>query len=106
MGQYARDLTRRHAQVLAQMQRKQRRQASRIASIDGGWPLAALPGVVASITSGPTVYINGATTVTGPLPYLASYTPHVGDNVLLVPLGVQQTYVIIGVLQFPSLPGA
>lgn len=105
MGKYARALTERHAEVLGQIQRKQRRQASHTAPIDSYFPLAMLPGVVESITSGVMVYINGATTASGPMPYLASYTPADGDNVLLAPMGVQQTYVVLGVLTYPEEPG-
>jgi hypothetical protein len=90
---------------MAQMRADIRRLEVRTACIDSGWPLAMLPGVVASTTSGVMVYINGATTATGPLPYLASYSPTDGDNVLLAPMGVQRTYVVIGVLTYPSEPG-
>lgn len=89
----------RHAQVLASMQRTQRRQASRIASLDGGWPVAALPAVIATVTGTPpsvTVYLNGATAASGPYQCLASYTPAVGDSVLALPVGAQQSYTIIG----------
>lgn len=71
---------------------------TRTSSIDSGFPLAMLPGVVsASYASGnPQVYVNGAATLSGPYRYLASYTPAAGDSVLLAPVGVNRAYVVLG----------
>lgn len=55
---------------------------SYLGTIDAGYgsgrPMVDLPG--------------GA--VIGPCPYVASYTPHAGDSVLLVPVG--QQYIVVG----------
>jgi hypothetical protein len=104
MPQYPRKLSERHGQEMARLRRQMRRQQAHTASIDSGWPLAALPAVIASVTgSGPavtvTAYLNGAAVATGPYQVLASYTPAVNDNVLVIPVGVQQTYVILGKMQ-------
>jgi hypothetical protein len=73
---------------------------TRTNSIDSGWPLAILPGVIQSgYTSGdPEVYVNGQSTLSGPFKYLTSYTPASGDTVILAPIGVQKSYVILGKL--------
>ena len=48
----------------------------------------------AGYTSGrPMVDLAPGNTI-GPCPYLASYTPHAGDTVLLAPAG--QTYIVVG----------
>jgi hypothetical protein len=97
---YPAPIDRRFAQVLAQIQQRLTRLESRTAAIDSGWPLAALPAVIDSgYTSGdPKAYINGSATLTGPYQRLASYTPAAGDAVLAVPVGVLQTYIILGKL--------
>jgi hypothetical protein len=105
MGQYARHWDDRGKATLAKTQKDVRRLQAHTSNIDSGWPLAMLPGVVASTTSGVMVYVNGEMTAMGPLPYLASYSPTDGDNVLLAPMGVQQTYVVIGVLTYPEISG-
>jgi hypothetical protein len=100
MSQYPRNLEERFAHEMGRKGRQIRRLQARMASIDSGWPLAALPGVIAATQTGPpatvTVYTNGATTASGPYQYLASYTPTVNDNVLLIPVGAQATYYVMG----------
>lgn len=100
MTLYPTDLNKRFAQTITQILQRLTRLESRTASIDSGWPLAALPAVVDSgYSSGdPKVYLNGSTTLTGPYKHLASYTPAAGDSVLAMPVGAQQTYVILGKL--------
>ena len=73
---------------------------TRTNGIDSGFPLMALPGVISGTYSSgdPEVYLNGAPTLTGPFQHLSSYTPAAGDNVLLIPVGVLQGYVVIGKL--------
>ncbi|MCX4750891.1 hypothetical protein OG455_41155 [Kitasatospora sp. NBC_01287] len=73
---------------------------TRTASIDSGWPLAALPATIdPGYSSGdPKAYLNGATTLTGPYQRLAPYTPAAGDSVLVVPVGASRTYVVLGKL--------
>lgn len=98
MPQYPRNLQQRYGHELSQMRRQMRRQQARTAGIDSGWPLAALPAVIdPAYTSGdPHCYINGSTTLTGPYQHLASYAPTAGDAVLVIPVGVNQTYVVLG----------
>jgi hypothetical protein len=95
---YPAALERRFATQLAAMQRAITRLQSRTAGIDSGFPLAALPAVIdPGYASGdPHAYLNGSTTLTGPYQHLASYTPTASDSVLAIPVGVQQTYVILG----------
>lgn len=98
MPLYPRPLEQRHAQAMTSMQQRITKLESRTAAIDSGFPLAALPAVIDSgYSSGdPMAYINGAATLTGPYQRLASYTPAAGDSVLVIPVGVLQTYVILG----------
>lgn len=100
MPQYPRPLEQRHAQAMASIQQRLTKLESRTAGIDSGFPLAALPAVIdPGYTSGqPLAYINGASALTGPYQRLASYTPTAGDSVLVVPVGVSQTYVVLGKL--------
>jgi hypothetical protein len=93
-------LQRRFAETFKSLQQRVGRLESRTAAIDSGWPLAALPAVIdPSYSSGdPKAYLNGAPVLTGPYQHLASYTPVAGDTVLAVPVGVTQTYVILGKL--------
>lgn len=88
----------RHAQAMADIRRRLAVLDSRTACLDSGWPVAALPAVIdPGYTSGdPKIYLNGATTLSGPYQHLASYTPVAGDNVLVIPVGVQQSYVVLG----------
>jgi hypothetical protein len=97
---YPKPLGDRFADVLRQIQQRLTRLESRTAAIDSGWPLAALPAVIdAGYTSGdPKAYLNGSTTLTGPYKHLAAYTPAANDTVLAMPVGAQQTYVILGKL--------
>lgn len=98
MPLYPRPLEQRHAQTMLDMARRIARLEARTAGIDSGFPLAALPAVIDSgYTSGdPMAYINGSATLTGPYQHLAAYTPAANDAVLVLPVGVQQTYVILG----------
>ncbi|MGW2371652.1 hypothetical protein [Kitasatospora sp. NPDC001683] len=100
MPLYPRPLEQRFPAELLAMQQRLGRLEVRTAGIDSGWPLAALPAVIdPAYTSGqPKAYINGASTLTGPYQRLSSYTPAAGDHVLVMPVGVQQTYVILGKL--------
>jgi hypothetical protein len=97
---YPAPLEKRFQQTITQILQRLTRLESRTAAIDSGWPLAALPAVIdPGYTSGdPKAYINGSTTLTGPYKHLAAYTPAAGDSVLAMPVGVQQTYVILGKL--------
>lgn len=97
---YPQPLERRHAQAMADMGRRITKLESRTAAIDSGFPLAALPATIdPGYTSGqPMAYINGSTTLTGPYQRLTSYTPAASDAVLVIPVGAQQTYVILGKL--------
>lgn len=55
--------------------------------------IGTIPG---SYTSGdPTVTLPAGNTI-GPCRHVASYTPHAGDTVLLVPAG--QSYIVVGAL--------
>ncbi|MGW3195209.1 hypothetical protein ACWDBD_11610 [Streptomyces sp. NPDC001118] len=100
MPMYPAPLLQRFSQALAAMERRITKVETRTVAIDSGFPLAALPATIdAGYTSGdPMAYINGATTLTGPYQHLASYTPAANDAVLAMPVGVQQTYVILGKL--------
>lgn len=98
MTRFARPLEQRFTATMAQLQRDVTLLKTRTASIDSGFPLACLPGVIDSgYSSGdPQVYVNGATALSGPYQHLASYTPTAGDSVLLAPVGALGTYVILG----------
>ncbi|MFJ9771246.1 hypothetical protein ACIRVF_08375 [Kitasatospora sp. NPDC101157] len=100
MPLYPRPLEQRFPAELQAMQLRLSRLETRTAGIDSGWPLAALPAVIdpAYTTGQPKAFLNGATTLTGPYQRLSSYTPTAGDHVLAVPVGAQQTYVILGKL--------
>lgn len=98
MAQYPRSLIDRFPQQLGQLMKRVKKLESRTASIDSGFPLAALPAVVsASYSSGdPQVYLNGAAALTGPYQHLASYTPAANDQVLALPVPALRTYIILG----------
>lgn len=100
MPLYPRPLEQRHAQTMLDIARRLARLEARTAGIDSGFPLAPLPAVIdAGYTSGdPMAYINGSTTLTGPYQHLAAYTPAANDAVLVLPVGVQQTYIVLGKL--------
>lgn len=100
MPMYPEPIERRFAAKLQNMLQRITKLESRTAAIDSGFPLAALPAVIDSgYTSGdPKAYINGSATLTGPYQHLASYTPAANDSVLALPVGVNQTYVILGKL--------
>lgn len=100
MTMYPASLTNRFGQTLRAIQARITKLETRTASIDSGFPLAALPAVInPAYTSGnPTVYVNGATVLTGPYQYLSSYTPAASDSVLVLPVGELQAYVILGKL--------
>lgn len=100
MTLYPPALEQRFAATLKAIQQRLTKLESRTAAIDSGWPLAALPAVIdAAYTTGdPKAYINGSTTLTGPYQHLAAYTPAANDNVLVLPVGVTQTYVVLGKL--------
>jgi hypothetical protein len=95
---YPRGLNDRFAAELKAMRTAIKKLQSRTAAIDSGFPLACLPAVIdPGYTSGdPKAYINGSPTLTGPYQHLAAYTPAAGDAVLAMPVGAQQTYVILG----------
>lgn len=102
MPMYPAPLERRFAAVLEAIQVRLRKLESRTASIDSGFPMAALPGVVDSAynsTTGgdPKVYVNGSSQLTGPYKMLGSYAPAANDNVVLIPVsGSSQSYVVLG----------
>ena len=100
MPQYPRQITQRFPQAQADHAARLRKLESRTAAIDSGWPLAALPAVIdPSYTTGdPHCFINGSATLTGPYQHLASYTPVASQAVLVIPVGVTQTYVVLGAL--------
>ncbi len=100
MPMYPRPLEQRHAQAMANMQRRITKLETRTAGIDSGFPLAALPATIdPGYTSGdPKAYINGAAALTGPYQHLAAYTPAANDSVLVVPVGVLGTYIVLGKL--------
>lgn len=91
-------LEQRFAATLKSIQDRLKKLESRTAAIDSGFPLAALPAVIdAAYSSGdPKAYINGSPTLTGPYQHLAAYTPAANDAVLVLPVGVNQTYVVLG----------
>ncbi|RPE39735.1 hypothetical protein EDD90_2752 [Streptomyces sp. Ag109_O5-1] len=94
-------LEKRHAQTMQSLQQRVARLEARTASIDSGFPLAALPAVIDSgYSSGdPKAYVNGSTTLTGPYQHLAAYTPAAGDSVVVLPVGgSSQSYIILGKL--------
>lgn len=98
MTLYPPNLMQRFQAALANMQQRLTKLESRTSAIDSGFPLAVLPATIdPGYTSGaPNAYINGSTTLTGPYPYLASYTPVADDLVVVAPLGALQTYIILG----------
>ena len=98
MTQYARPIPQRFQATLVAIQARLTRVETRTAGIDSGFPLMVLPGVIDSayVSGNPQVYVNGAATLSGPYSYLASYTPAAGDQVILVPVGALQSYIIIG----------
>jgi hypothetical protein len=95
---YPRPLLQRFQATLQKLQQDVAKLKTRTAGIDSGFPLMVLPGVISgSYTSGnPQVYINGSPTLSGPFPYLASYTPAANDTVILAPVGALQSYIVIG----------
>jgi hypothetical protein len=95
---YPKALNDRFAATLKQLLARVTKLESRTAAIDSGFPLACLPAVISSsYTSGnPMVYINGSTTLTGPYAYLTTYTPTASAAVYVLPVGAQQTYIILG----------
>ena len=101
MPQYARNLQTRFRSELSNLAARVRKLEIRTGAIDSGFPLAALPAVIVTVTgsgstTAVTAYLNGSATASGPYQVLASYTPSVGDNVLALPVGADSTYVIIG----------
>lgn len=100
MTTYPPPLLQRFSATLQALQQDVAKLKTRTAGIDSGFPLMCLPGVIDSgYTSGdPKVYVNGAATLSGPFQRLASYTPTAGDPVLLVPVGVLQSYIVLGKL--------
>jgi hypothetical protein len=90
----------RNSAFFSGMQKRVTKLETRTSSIDSGFPMAMLPGVIQSgyTTGDPQVYVNGAAALSGPFKYLTSYTPVSGDSVLLAPLGVSRSYVVIGKL--------
>lgn len=96
MSRYAPKLIDRFAAMINSHERRLKRIEAKVSCIDSGWPLAMLPGVIATpYTSGnPMVEINGEP-ASGPYQYNAGYTPAAGDNVLVAPVGVGQTYVVL-----------
>lgn len=95
---YPKSLEQRFAGQLADMLRRLTKLESRTGAIDSGFPLAPLPAVIdpAYSSGDPHAYINGSAVLTGPYGHLASYTPAASDVVLVMPVGVQQTYVVLG----------
>lgn len=100
MTLYPKPLEQRFAAELADMRRRITSLEARTASLDSGFPLAALPAVIdPGYSSGdPMAYINGSPTLTGPYQHLSSYAPAANDSVLALPVGVLGTYVILGKL--------
>ena len=100
MPLYPPPIQQRFAATMQALQKRVTKLESRTAAIDSGFPLAALPAVIdPAYTSGdPNVLINGSATLTGPCQHLASYTPVASDAVLVLPVGVNQAYVVIGKL--------
>lgn len=100
MTQHAPPIQQRFSHALAKLQRDVRKLQTRTAGIDSGFPLAALPAVIdpAYTTGDPNVLVNGSAALTGPCQHLASYTPAANDNVLVIPVGVNQAYVVLGKL--------
>jgi hypothetical protein len=88
------------AATLKGIQTRLTRLETRTGSIDSGFPVAVLPGVISSsyTTGDPMVVINGAATATGPYKHLTSYTPAASDSVILAPVGPSRTYVVLGKL--------
>lgn len=82
------------------IERRVKHLETRTGSIDSGWPLAMLPGVISGTytTGDPEVYVNGSSALSGPFKYLTSYTPAANDPVILAPVGVSRTYIVIGKL--------
>jgi hypothetical protein len=81
------------------LQRRVRLLETRTASIDSGFPLAVLPAVIDPAYPGSgdaNAYVNGSTTLTGPYACAAGYVPAPSDIVWVVPVGAQQTYIILG----------
>lgn len=105
MTGYPAALDRRYGAELRAQRRKVARLQQRTAGIDSGAPLAVLPGVIDPDYSGsgnPRCAISGASELTGPYQYLASYSPSPGDAVLVVPTPVTASgvtsYIILGAL--------
>jgi hypothetical protein len=102
MTRYPDPLESRFAATMQNIQQRIGRLENRTATIDSGWPLAALPAVIdPAYSSGqPRAFINGAATLTGPYQRLSSYTPAASDSVLAMPVRIGQvgTYVILGKL--------
>lgn len=98
MTLFARPLEQRFTVALQQLQRDVTLLKTRTGVLDSSFPVACLPGVIDSgYRSGdPSVYLNGADSLSGPYQHLASYTPAAGDSVLLAPVGALQAYVILG----------
>ena len=100
MTRYTVPLGTRFAQGFQDVQRRVRTLEARSMGIDSGFPLMALTGFIdpAYSSGDPMVLINGATVLSGPYSHLSSYTPAANDQVLVIPVVSQQTYIVIGKL--------
>ena len=100
MTLYPPGLNQRFSATLQDILRRLAKVETRTSCIDSGYPLAALPAVIdaAYVSGDPKAYINGSATLTGPYQHLASYTPAANDAVLVLPVGVLQTYIVLGKL--------
>jgi hypothetical protein len=98
MTMYPPTLDQRHAAALQNIQSRLKVLESRTGNIDSSSLLMHYPGVVdhayPNDGSNPKVYVNGSAALTGPYPYLSSYTPFASDKVTLVPVG--SSYLIAG----------
>jgi len=101
--------------MMQELQRDVAKLKTRTAGIDSGFPLAALPGVIDPSWNGtgePQVQVNGAVdgdgnpVYSGPFPFVSGFTPKAGQDVLLQPVGVQQSYIVVGAYSGTIVPGS
>ena len=86
----------RFAKAMGELLKRVARLESRTVVLDPGCWVTPYTGTIpGSYTTGdPTVILTGQSTPIGPFKTLTWYTPHAGDQVLLIPAG--NTYIVAG----------
>lgn len=94
-SRYPRPLTQRFSANMADLVERVAQLLQRTLVLEDGCNVVNYPATISpGYTSGqPTVTMPDGSTA-GPFPCLSPYTPHAGDQVLLLPLG--QSYIVAG----------